>query len=429
MVLSENELFKVSIINTKQDKAYLEYTSPEYKTYISITIKDEFIIKVESMKEINKHYGCMLFIDGVQYPYSKVFYRVGHVFGFKMGHGKYKKFQFSLPKPEEGDKTNLINSNSTYNSSNKTENQPCQSNVTNQMSNGEISIIFYNVWEKSSLCRIYSPCTYKKHTPFALNDDKKLFSMSACISEGDEINLNTQLKWENEVYNKYSQSKDYIERKIDFRKGEIDRVTINYTDFSSLLIKGILSLQNIHHLYMLPDISNMEYNLQCLETIIQYNKNRISQDELRRQFKSYTKHKLEDITGNEFSYLVSLFPNRFFIDKTTNEISTVKRSSSKFNSEAMSVNYFLTNKEITYLTKKRLHSECVDECNHCIYRPLLDSEEDDDLNGKDVIVSGGRRYEVIGSCVFEKRKKRLMKKKEMSNGCKNDIVEYIDLIE
>lgn len=107
-------------------------------------------------------------------------------------------------------------------------------------------------------------------------------------SENHSFNKNNQLRFkpENPNFNKYhsesltnsnfisnNQNQDSMMIQDYFileKEGAVDSVTIHYADIVSLKLRGILSLDNYSHLYMIPQslLSKASYVVQVFKTII-----------------------------------------------------------------------------------------------------------------------------------------------------------------
>lgn len=61
------------------------------------------------------------------------------------------------------------------------------------------------------------------------------------------------------------------------REGKIDEVTIHYADIASLQMLGIISLENYHHLCMIPPtlLTDATYVIRVFRTILNHKKRKI----------------------------------------------------------------------------------------------------------------------------------------------------------
>ena len=431
MVLSVFGKFKVTIIkksNSDNDVAYDEYYAPDRKCYIRINYNEEFIIRVEAMENFEDHYGCILYIDGREYKHTKIFKNKGHFLGFKLGHGNYKTFTFGKLDLD------CIETISTTETANNTplgvigrENNLASDKSLTSHKLGNIYIRFFKTFPVKTNLKIKEPVKYQVIETVKSRDDKKLCHESAYIKEGSVYDAGTQMKWENNVYQKFKNRGYIIDHRIDITQFE-DDVEINYSDFPSLLLKGILSLKNVHHLYMMPN-NNYEYFLQALETIIHYNKNSISIEDLGKQFILYTKNNISNFTknNNTLQFVLEQLPRRFFFKDGL--ISTVDRKEILSKLDFFEIDLYLTKKEKEFLSNKRKHKDCKTTCK-LAKEKLMGKKGDVDVtsiidNDCEIIEKNGLLYELNSDCYSNAVKQEY----ESKNIVKGSIIECINLIE
>jgi len=76
------------------------------------------------------------------------------------------------------------------------------------------------------------------------------------------------------------QPRMYPEFTILEREGAIDQVTIHYADIASLQMLGIISLDNYHHLSMIPPalLTDATYVIRVFKTILSHKKCKFSKN-------------------------------------------------------------------------------------------------------------------------------------------------------
>lgn len=395
MGVSARGKFKVIVLC--DGKEMLEYTSPEGDVYISVVNKLPFIIRVEAL-EIDVQYGCKLYLDGKLYKYSKVFKSHGHFFGFKMGYGVYKEFLFERPDVASED-------------SNTIQEEISDSN------RGKIRIVFYNTQLKLGQCKLKQPTKYEKYEHFRRQENKKLCKEPSCIQEGNIKDFGTQSQWIEKVYSKCKDKENYYEYCLD-ETDPIDEAEIMYLDFPSLILNGILSMKNIHHLYMIPD-KGFEYAFQALETVIIHCK-KVKLEELSAKFEQFTKKKIESyLNGNSIETMISTFSHKFFVSEE-GYVTTIKRKESLQNEFVPQNTYYLTSNEERYLQQKRKHRECINTCDFS----SINVEVISDSENPEIIKEDKLKYKIRGECFSN----RVMEEYEDSRN-KMISYDYVDLVE
>lgn len=380
MVISANSNFNVSIISN--NIPLRELPTPDDKIYIVVEFGQNFIIKLEA-KNSYEIYGAKLKIDGKYYSHPKQFKNQGHIYGFKLGHGMYKKFVFSKKKDDDDDdneeENNSEDSNNNTNKNNTSKNKLSQNPLSSVYlkndktnSKGKIVVEFYSTYSVNSNCKIKKPSNYIKFKESVRKQNKKMCFDSTCIKEGDILETNNQKRWL-DVYEKNKDNKNYVEHFIDF-SNIIDVAEINYSDYSSLVLKGILSFKNINHLYMLPD-NNFQLALDALDTIISYHKSNIHYSEISDVFFKYTqKHLKHYLKNKSVEDMLASFPLKYKISKE-GYVSTISRKDILSSKLYIDTEYYLSKNEKDFLDNKKQHKDCIDICKMCDIVPVNNKEE------------------------------------------------------
>lgn len=344
MSISEKENFKVEIIKKSDESVYEDFLSPENKIYICSEPNTTFFIRMTA-KDPFINYGVKLYLDGKEYPHKKVFKKIGHYFGFKLGHGKYREFLFK--KTCDLDKSDYEGGD-----------------IMREDIKGTIKIDFYETKRIYKKISIKDPAKYVPYKPFEKNEDKKLCFNSTTIKEGDIIDLKLHDKWVENIYKNYKDKDYYFEYVLDEEK-KIDTITIHYMEFISMILNGYLSLSNINHLYLAPD-DNLEYCLQSIETILKYFHPRtFNLEDLPGLYFEYTRKDLDRfLKGYPLKKFVERFTNRFFVVDGSLRINS-KRLNNFVNT--INVDYVLTPNEKEFI---KLKPQLIKELNENYIKEL-----------------------------------------------------------
>lgn len=217
---SDRGKFYVEVISN--DEPMTVIMSKDRKQYICAEQGQSFILRIKQRRTPADHaYGVKVYIDGREVNKIKTFKSYCHIFGFKLGGGRYKKFLFDIPPLKNEYKTDgeVRENNREF---------------------GKIKIVFYKTEKIKSKKRQKKYYNTLKYEQSVREEGLKFYERPLSIKEGDEYTIENKYKI-NQIDNYYDNNgyiEDYI---IDYNR-EIDKLEFHYTDFFALQIKGIVSL-------------------------------------------------------------------------------------------------------------------------------------------------------------------------------------------
>ena len=235
-IISENKLFTIEFFDPyKTDKNFNFIYGKDCKYYVISEKHSNFQIKMIDKRAGSKCFGSKLYIDGKEINRIKTSIVKGTYFGFKLGGGKYQSFVFDEPdlsKVSYDPEKNCFSYN--LNSDISTDDQ--EINKINKYF-GKIKIDFFDTHQEDREKYNDEFKDFTKYKPSEREGDKKLCLRSQTIKKGKEFNRKITFtpKRSKEDENKFSITI------IDFDKN-IDSITINYQDFLSLNIIGVVSI-------------------------------------------------------------------------------------------------------------------------------------------------------------------------------------------
>lgn len=428
MVLSTLGKFRLTILSEKDGIKYEEYTSPDNTTYISVEHGHNFVIKIDAL-DTDEVFGAKLWLDGEEYPHRKTFKARGHFLGFKLGHGKYRKFVFSKNQysniPEETEEDDKSEKNQ-----NESEDLFCSVKVKPQVidERGLILVRFYKTTKIKSKCIIKKPVNYVKHKIPNLIDNKKMCFQSSVVEEGENIDYGTFQNFKEKVYEKHKDNENYYDDIID-ETSILDVVEIKYSDFPALILKGVLSLKNIHHLFMIPS-KGIEYALQALETILIYYKYKVTPEQVESLFLRHTKKSFNMyLEGHSIHEFLDMYNHRFLVNES-GYIDTISRRESLDNKIKIETGYYVTKKELEFLMLRKKHQNCSNICGYSHIKPYVEKSiktEKVDLTEVKSECSNDEekvKFKVIGKCFSKK-----VNEEYKNDYSKKAPTEFIDLID
>lgn len=346
------------MIESKEKKFYIKFLDKNEKEFNVFKSKDkyekpfvvgekgcEFKIKmiVSDRLDRSKHYGSKLNIDGEDYKSIKTFKRVGTYFGFKLGNGQYRAFQFN---------------NSRYDCNE-------ESNAANEYRNiGRITIRFFRTTQiKFKNTRSHG---YDSFNVAFTNPGKKQCMNSIQVGEGREFDNGHQHR----MRNKHLRDKfeDEYTNILDEDK-DIDEVEINYIDYYGLIARGYINTRTIDHLVYIPyrvkEYLNNSVFKQAILRIVEEITNdvglEISIKTLSTKFKQITEHNIEEHLGNYrclSEYFLAELPDLIESqNEDTIKIKLDKPIKKLYQDDTYIIpsSKVLTGKEIEYLKKKKLN--------------------------------------------------------------------------
>ena len=283
-MISENKTFEISVLDSFSKTPLPFFLSIEKRYFICTEANQPFMVKIKA-KDKEKVFGAKLFLDGKEAISYKTFKDVGHFFGFKLGNGNYKEFLFDVPPSRESSslekaaeelgsvKVEFFETMATI-----VENRDCGKNDNRNKPFKDTKD--YEEFEQA--CGLES---------------KKFYLRSLSVREGNNFAINVKHK-------KYL-GKTRTEHFIDFSK-PLDAIKIFYADFVALQLMGLISLRNVEHLPLIPDLKwDLSMTLVCLEAILGSKKHKegIFLKDLEEVFHSYSKKNLKDfIQGDLYNY-------------------------------------------------------------------------------------------------------------------------------
>lgn len=302
-MFTKNEKFRVSIFKDNGDEdertLNLSYVSPDKLNFLVVHDQDMFTIEMYSEDTVN-HYASKLFIDGKEYKHKKTFKKIGRYLGFKKGHGVYDRFVFKKPE--------------IYNSETMSpEEIELHNKAQNYFKPAIIKIQFFKTIEVKEECRLKNPTKAQSYYSSRIVEDKKYCHLSSTVGKGTQVDFNTHDKWVQNVYNKNAGK--MISNFIIDETQQIDEIEINYSDYVSLTLLGVISPYNIKHLYLYP--LNPEYLKKALKALISHFEKTKDKDDIHISYVQYhydllTGHYLEDYLKKDHNMtLKDYFINNF----------------------------------------------------------------------------------------------------------------------
>jgi hypothetical protein len=213
-------------------------------------VGQSFIITVET--DDDKVYGAKLFVDDIDVYGVKTFRKHGTFLGIKKGEGKFKELVFKRPSYDE--------------------------DIVDDV-RPTICIDFYETTKK----RYNKKGSLSRSLHVNSTSGKKFEDKPIVIGEGRQVLLHER--------------KFRLNRKkadcVDFKK-KLDSIEFFYFDFQSLELKGIVSIDSLNYLALMPLINDSNvYIIKALKTIITSNYG-LNFREIEDKFKFYTKRNLKD---------------------------------------------------------------------------------------------------------------------------------------
>jgi len=164
---------------------------------------------------------------------------------------------------------------------------------------------------KASYCILYS-ITIGPHQQLGRTSDMKFFVNSVSVQEGETFSIPEQ----SFIYKKES-VKGYIGC---FKEGYIDGCEINYSNFYSLQVLGVLHVSNIRHLKCIPTtcLKKDEYLTQVIITLLNHVENKeLPLERIPEEFRRWTRRDMEkcykvyDDRGFYNARLYQMYPEHF----------------------------------------------------------------------------------------------------------------------
>lgn len=338
MVYSKRTKFEIKIIDDNGNEMQEFFPKENSKLpYVCGEEGKSFKIKMFAVDNKKKTYATKLYIDGFKVHGLKTFRKWGTYMGFKLGGGVYKKFTFSLPTYED--------------ETEKSDNQ--------EVHIGKIRIKFFNTKRIKSNRPNKKNSEYKPHKSRGLPCNKKLYTKSLQVKEGEIFDNGHIVKRKNNLNMECEY--DYIMDEFDM----IDEVTIYYADYFSLVCQGMISSTNPNHIRYIPwsknnfDIELCENALYGVANKIKcLDDNSVDLRVLEENFKRYALIDLKEFynINKNINNISDLIDTKFSSKIYTNEdktIAYVKDVKNKFNSEYIVTSHILSKNENDLLQKRK----------------------------------------------------------------------------
>ena len=177
---------------------------------------------------------------------------------------------------------------------------------------------------------------------------------STLIKEGPEVSYDTYINWINKVFEKNKDNKDFYQYLSNYND-QIDEIEIYYMDYYSMVLNGIISIDNIKHIYLIPE-NKLDLAIQALVTIVRHYE-KVHIDHIEGLYQLHTKKLFQNLLdGNTIENLITRFSNKFTLGKdmfiTLFDIDAAKKKD--FRSEInIPTNLYLTPNENKYLEKNK----------------------------------------------------------------------------
>ena len=247
-ITSENNKFRC-YITTTGDKT-VPFVKGSDDIYLCGEVNQSFIITVCCNNP--KVYGAKLYIDDTDVYGVKTFKLKGTFLGVKKGEGKYKEFVFKRTTFDETCEDDTLPS---------------------------IRIEFFNTER-----RYFKPKKYRsKFLDNNQTSGKKFDHKPIVVSEGGRT-VFMKKKFNND---------DKKTDVVDFSR-KIDTIEFRYSDYLSLELKGVISMDNLNYISLMPfDNNSKDCIIKILKKIIKGHNGLFLYD-LENKFIQYTKKNLKD---------------------------------------------------------------------------------------------------------------------------------------
>lgn len=358
MVYSKRTKFEIKIID--EDGFEMHEFFPKEKNKLPYICGQEgksFKIKMFAIENKNMTFATKLYIDGVKVNGLKTFRRWGNYHGFKMGGGVYKKFTFSSPFYEE----ELSDKSSSANRENHI---------------GRIRIKFFNTKRIKSQKKFNKFSEYIPHRSKGLPSNKKLYTKSLQIKEGEIFDNGHKLRGDKIIQN--DRYYEYIMDEYDM----IDEVIVYYADYFSLVCQGLISSTNPDHIRYIPWSKN-NFDLELCQNALFGIAKKIIKDQnidkvdlkvLEENFKRYALIDLKEFYNDNINNISDLIDTKFSSKLYTDENKTVAyihNTKNIFDSEFIMTSHILSKNERDIINRRkeeRLNMRNEED----LVRPLLD---------------------------------------------------------
>ena len=216
MAISYQGLFSSEIMSDNKAMDIIE--SRDRQLWVCGSSGQNFHISVRQLLiKPRETFGVRLYIDGELVNNIKTFRYESNIHGFKMGGGNYKRFLFDIPESNN-------------------ENEISQFHKGENL--GKIILKFFSTKKmkikKRNSNKSYN---YQRFEPKFREEGVKFFERPLAIKEGKSFQLDSDKS-------KFAQDGDYIDDYVIDFHDEVDQITINYTDFDALQIKGVVIINN-----------------------------------------------------------------------------------------------------------------------------------------------------------------------------------------
>ncbi|CAI2367724.1 unnamed protein product [Moneuplotes crassus] len=334
MPVSKNGMFKVSVLNSKVQRAFTELITPEKKCYICVENNQPFKISLFVDEQyIDDSYGCHLYLDGKSVRGKKTIKGKGCYHGFKQGGGRFKEFLFSIPPQGEEEHKEELEVDESFETDRFGKRIYKRLDYIGPEYFGTVHIRFFNCREgELKPAGVMRSISHDAFQQSLRKGDVKVAYQSMSVKEGDTFEVKSgpfkrrrtdqdNSGWGNDEKQstdgwggadkenaEEEEPKMFKEYLILEREGPIDEVTIHYGDIAALQILGILSLDNYKHLSMIPPplLAEATYVIKVFKTIIQAKK-KIYMSDCSSEFEEATTCRLSDLFLNVEEELPEFF--------------------------------------------------------------------------------------------------------------------------
>lgn len=225
MICDEKGKFSITVLENTTEKEILWVQSPEHKMHYLVTQSGvKFMIKIKCLEDFNTVYGASLHINGKCVIQVKTFKKHGYFHGIKLGDGVYKEFLFKVPETFDHGSDGMTLSE--FEEMNK--------------SFGEIRVEFFETFQIKAKKHLKKISRLAQFEESKREDNKKFFLRPLTVGKADTFKIrNTYKDWLT------NQKDEHItENHIDYAK-KLCEIKIRYSDFESLLIMGVVSINLI----------------------------------------------------------------------------------------------------------------------------------------------------------------------------------------